>query len=374
MIIIFRQRQFKICLAVYTAGVTFLIMCAPKISEYSKTTTLYNKLINTISINNKNKDESWKSNNPRNATPQHMETIFSKTMVTERTMAESGTWIQHLCPRYKTQDASKFTKLTWRTPSEDTIFFTQMSCRTALTRREVLAGLRNVQLAWLDLDQVFNEEPLQRWHGGRLWLLEATGHMVTIVGDAARVELLRRYGGTYLDLDALTLRPLPNTTNWLARVTDHLVGNGVLSFTSGHPLLQAVVADIPTAFDPTSHISIGPELLTRHLQRLCPDNASLPSGSPAKPEACGSVTIWPSQFVYPFHFGFESHELPSIFREGLGLGPAFFNSTRAFSLHLYNSLSERSFVTLTGDSILKEAFCRNCPQVMQILRKHRTFL
>lgn len=64
------------------------------------------------------------------------------------------------------------------------------------------------------------------------------GHVVTVVGDAARVELLRRYGGTYLDLDGLTLRPLPHSTNWLAQVTDHLVGNAALSFTPQHPLLQ----------------------------------------------------------------------------------------------------------------------------------------
>lgn len=65
-----------------------------------------------------------------------------------------------------------------------------------------------------------------------------SGNPSVTVSDAARAELLRRYGGTYMDLDALTLRPLPNTTNWLGRITDDVITNAVMSFTPGHQLLQ----------------------------------------------------------------------------------------------------------------------------------------
>lgn len=44
-------------------------------------------------------------------------------------------WLRHLCPHY--QEKEGYIKLTWQTPTEDTIFFTQTSCRPFLLPREV---------------------------------------------------------------------------------------------------------------------------------------------------------------------------------------------------------------------------------------------
>ena len=51
----------------------------------------------------------------------------------------SSLWLSHLCPRYQAEyEAAKgYMKLEWQTPTEDTIFFTQTSCRTSLMPREV---------------------------------------------------------------------------------------------------------------------------------------------------------------------------------------------------------------------------------------------
>ncbi|XP_071523405.1 alpha-1,4-N-acetylglucosaminyltransferase-like [Panulirus ornatus] len=239
---------------------------------------------------------------------------------------------------------------------------------------QVLAGLSNVQMAWLDLDLVFSEEPLRTWHRDRLWMLSDRG-MATVVSDAARVELLRRHGGTYIDLDAFSLRPLPAATNWLARIDDRLVGNAIMSFAAGHSLLQAVVADIPSSFEPSTCCSVGPDLLTRHLQRLCPRNITIPASAGFnQTEICGDITVWPSKLFCPIHYGYLRHQLPSLVREGEGLGPAFFKTSKAFSLHLFHSLSHRRPVSLEGDSILMEAANRNCPRVVEVLRRFKTYL
>lgn len=138
MIVILRQRQYKICLAVYAA---LLIICTLKISEYNIKNTVYHKFI-TVSIKNENENERMKTKNPK-SNPRHMETMLSKNTDEETTEVVSSTWLQHLCPIYKTTDASrKFLKLFWGTPSQDTIFFTQMSCKTSLTRREVRPNSR----------------------------------------------------------------------------------------------------------------------------------------------------------------------------------------------------------------------------------------
>ncbi|XP_069941733.1 lactosylceramide 4-alpha-galactosyltransferase-like [Cherax quadricarinatus] len=235
---------------------------------------------------------------------------------------------------------------------------------------QVLTGMSNVRLAWLDLDQVFTEEPLRTWHHDRLWVM-SEGRASAVVSDAVRVELLRRYGGTYLDLDLITLRPLPSSNNWLAREHINLLNGAVMSFTPQHQFLQMVVADIPAVYDPFMCCSIGPDLLTQTLHRLCPHNVTIPASvSSDQLEICGDITVWPNKLFYPIPYGYKQYQLESIFTEGAGLGQTFFNSTMAICLHLCHSITHKSAnVSLAGDSILKEAAVRNCPRVVKALKK-----
>nr|XP_053627384.1 alpha-1,4-N-acetylglucosaminyltransferase-like [Cherax quadricarinatus] len=221
--------------------------------------------------------------------------------------------------------------------------------------------MSNVRLAWLDLDQVFTEEPLRTWHHDRL--------------DAVRVELLRRYGGTYLDLDLITLRPLPSSNNWLAREQSSQVNNAIMSFAPAHQLLQAIVTAIPAAYDPHMCCSIGPVLLTSQLHRLCPNNITIPASvSSDQLEICGDITVWPNKLFYPIPYGYKQFQLVSIFTEGAGLGQTFFTSTVAICLHLCHSFTHKLTVSVAGDSIMKEAAVRNCPQVVEVLKRHKMHL
>ncbi|XP_064095178.1 lactosylceramide 4-alpha-galactosyltransferase-like [Macrobrachium nipponense] len=307
-------------------------------------------------------------------------------------------WVGHLCPNYQNHEAESI--LQWEPITEDTIFFVKTSCHTFLSAREacaiesilthhpnhsvrlmlatptfnfshlftkILQSNSKMRFSWLDLDEIFANEPLHSWHRERTWML-SEGRTAAVVNDVARAELLRRYGGTYVDLDALTLRPLPNATNWLTRVDDYLVTSAVSSFTSRHPLLQEVTENIPKVFDPSSCCSVGPDLFTQLLQKMCPKNITKPSlVSPEDFEFCRDITVYPRKLFYPIHYGYKSDELESIFTEGQGLGSQFFSSTKAFSLHLFHSLSSKRTADLGSDSIVVEAAKRNCPNVFQAL-------
>ncbi|XP_047498518.1 alpha-1,4-N-acetylglucosaminyltransferase-like [Penaeus chinensis] len=239
---------------------------------------------------------------------------------------------------------------------------------------KVLQSLANVRLAWLDLDQVFEDANLRTWHQTRQWMF-SEGRASAEVSDAVRAELLRRFGGTYVDLDAITLRSLPSLNNWLGRVDDTLVNTAIASFSPGHPLLEDVVKSIPTSFNPQGCCSIGPNLFTHILHQSCPKNVTTPSSAdPAQAELCNDVTIFPRSYFYPIHYGYEEDQLGSIFREGEGLGRAFLSNMHAFSLHLFHSLSSKATVSLSGDSILKEVVSNNCPKVFRYLQEHNMVL
>ncbi|KAK3866280.1 hypothetical protein Pcinc_028186 [Petrolisthes cinctipes] len=364
-----------------------------------------------------------------------------------------ASWVPHLCPHHlRRTTLPPGLNLTWEPPTERTIFFTQTSCTSTLTPREacavestalhhpghpllllitsptinhthplmqVVLGLAGVRVAWLDLDQVMNQPPLDVWHTHRLWMIN-TERASAFVSDVVRTELLRRYGGIYLDLDFITLRPLPiqpltssgrhsqtgrhhTPRNWLAWADHRLVTLAISSFTKGHWLLENIVADIPRVFEPDSCCSIGPDLVTRHLYQRCSQNLTTQQnhfnqsyaigGTLATDnnthiitqtphtknlyslvgQECNGTTVFPKTFFYPVHYGYGKGELKSIFTEGAGLGETFFSKSTAFTLHHYNSLSARALVSPAGDSILREAFRRNCPRVFQLLDEAHVF-
>lgn len=117
---------------------------------------------------------------------------------------------------------------------------------------------------------------------GQTWLKTAlssnSDFLPTHLSDFTRLVLLYKYGGVYLDTDALMLKPLPHTLpSWLVRV-DFLqlepscdwcldkkwyLPNGVMGMPAKHPLLERMLARIDqTPYDPTSRLAIGPRFLT----------------------------------------------------------------------------------------------------------------
>lgn len=149
-------------------------------------------------------------------------------------------------------------------------------------------------------------------------------------------------------------------------------------------------------YDSESCCSIGPDLVTHHLLQRCARNLTdhhqsdqpyatvtqapeantaqtlhtqTLSGHSSLGQECMGTTVFPAALFYPIHYGYGEGELKSIFTEGAGLGPTFFSNTKAFTLHHYNSLSARALVLPNGDSILREAFRRNCPRIFQVLHE-----
>ncbi|KAK7067478.1 hypothetical protein SK128_022732, partial [Halocaridina rubra] len=75
-------------------------------------------------------------------------------------------------------------------------------------------------------------------HQCKLTRSGVSGFASSFVSDAARIAMLRQYGGTYLDLDAITLRPLPTMMNFVGRGDDILITNSVMSFEKGHIVID----------------------------------------------------------------------------------------------------------------------------------------
>jgi mannosyltransferase OCH1-like enzyme len=116
--------------------------------------------------------------------------------------------------------------------------------------------------------------------------------------DIARLELLYRYGGIYVDTDVEPLRPFDDllgedVTCFLGREDDRWLGTAVLAAAPGHPfvgiLLDALDDAIGRHPDASPNVQSGPKFVT-----------SVYDVSP--PAIQASVVVHPPAVFYPYHF------------------------------------------------------------------------
>jgi len=117
--------------------------------------------------------------------------------------------------------------------------------------------------------------------------------------DIARYEILKRFGGVYIDADSVCLRPIDESLlsrNMIVayeneRVRPGLVANGVLGCPPEHPVICEIVGEVSRlgrdAMGDYDFSVTGPGLLTRMLAR--------------HPE----TEILPSHLFYPYHYSGE---------------------------------------------------------------------
>lgn len=126
-----------------------------------------------------------------------------------------------------------------------------------------LAQIKNLEIAPLKYDLLFNDTPLSDWYEkfmlknkrSQIWMWE--------LSDALRYTYLYKYGGKYMDTDSWTLRnlaPLQNVAGWQ---DGGLIANGVLFFERKHPFIDAIMQNFSKYFSSGSWGSSGPFLVSR---------------------------------------------------------------------------------------------------------------
>ena len=88
----------------------------------------------------------------------------------------------------------------------------------------------NVEAISIDVQEFFENSEANLWYK-----LKSSKHYIAHLSDILRVFIMRKFGGIYLDLDALIIKPLPPAPNFVGRINEN-VANGVLKFQKNHPL------------------------------------------------------------------------------------------------------------------------------------------
>jgi mannosyltransferase OCH1-like enzyme len=128
------------------------------------------------------------------------------------------------------------------------------------------------------------------------------------MADLARLEMLHRYGGVYLDTDVETLQPLDDALagiDGFAGFEDDLwIGTAILGAVPGHPLFAAAVEQVALPRPGPINERTGPKFFTRLVNRM-----ALP------PE---QFRVFPPSAFYPYHF-IEPHRAAGPFPGALAV-------------------------------------------------------
>ncbi|XP_045604060.1 lactosylceramide 4-alpha-galactosyltransferase isoform X2 [Procambarus clarkii] len=144
-----------------------------------------------------------------------------------------------------------------------TLFMTSPVIRQSPLLLDLTTRFSNLRIFHLNLTQAFHGSRLEGWYTRRKW--EDSQWPLSHLTDGIRWLLLWKYGGVYLDLDALVLRSLAHLPNCAARESERYVAAGVLKFTRAHPLLRACLNHFARHFNGHVWGANGPELLTQVL-------------------------------------------------------------------------------------------------------------
>lgn len=233
-------------------------------------------------------------------------------------------------------------------------------------------GLRekypNLRVINTNFDQLFRDTPLDAWW--RSGLVLKSPYYLVHSSDAARLAVLWKQAGMYLDMDFLVLKNLEHlfeTGNGCASIYDRHVGNAFLIFNSSrHEFLNQVMLELRENYYPDSWADNGPNLLIEMLRNYCNLNENytvITSRMNRLGEfsaKCHDLVIYPEAYFYPFHFYDDGINV--VFKKDALISSSIEKKLKqAYTVHLFNALTKNDSVDVNDEHVLFNRIARsNC--------------
>ena len=105
-----------------------------------------------------------------------------------------------------------------------------------------LLKYRNVQINYLNITQYAEGTPMEEWI--KKGELSRSNYQTSHTSDVLRFLTLWKYGGTYLDLDVVVLKPVDTFSNYAGVESREFIGSAIINFSQdgiGHDLVYMCV-------------------------------------------------------------------------------------------------------------------------------------
>lgn len=221
----------------------------------------------------------------------------------------------------------------------------------------LLGCFPNVQLLPLDLGALFRDTPLAGWHA-RLWP-RWEPHLLPVLSDAARLALMWKFGGIYLDTDFIVLKDLRNLTNTLGAQSRYVLNGAFLAFERHHEFVAQCMRDFVDNYNGWIWGHQGPQLLTRVFKRWCSIR------SLGERRACRGVSILPCEAFYPIPWQDWKKYFEDVSPEELR---RLLHAT--YAVHVWNKKSQGTRLEATSRALLAQLHARYCPTTHEAMKMY----
>ncbi|XP_036281351.1 lactosylceramide 4-alpha-galactosyltransferase [Pipistrellus kuhlii] len=215
----------------------------------------------------------------------------------------------------------------------------------------------NVRLRPLDLAALFRATPLAAWHDATRGRWQP--YPLPVLSDAARLALLWKLGGIYLDTDFIVLRSLRSLSNALGAQSRYVLNGAFLAFERRHAFLALCMRDFVARYNGWVWGHQGPQLLTRVFKRWCGTR------SLAERRACRGVRALPREAFYPVPWQDWKRYFEDVRPDEL---PRLLNAT--YAVHVWNKKSQGTRLEATSRALLAQLYARYCPTTHQAMKMY----
>ncbi|XP_067143904.1 lactosylceramide 4-alpha-galactosyltransferase-like [Centruroides vittatus] len=218
------------------------------------------------------------------------------------------------------------------------------------TSRNTKNDLRNVYMRRMSFEELFAGTPLEDWYFKKEW--NRSKYKIYHLSDAVRYAVIWRYGGIYLDLDIVMLKPLPSTTNFVVKPRKNSLCNGIFGMHRHHSLLYNCMKNLSEEYKRDCFACVGPLFFTKHFLSYCRGKSV---EYVEEKENCDITILQPiTVFPVPYNnwkYYFISSNTINVLRK----------MKNSYMIHVWNKFSFGRKLYIGSGSSYEIAIAQNCP-------------
>ncbi|XP_023233605.1 lactosylceramide 4-alpha-galactosyltransferase-like [Centruroides sculpturatus] len=218
------------------------------------------------------------------------------------------------------------------------------------TSRNIKNDLLNVHMRRMSFEEIFVGTPLEDWYFKKEW--KKSKYKTHHLSDAVRYAVIWRYGGIYLDLDIVMLKPLPFTTNFVVKSRKNSLCNGIFGMQRHHSFLYDCMKNLSEEYKSDCFVCVGPRFFTKHFLSYCrsksveyveeKDNCNITILQP--------ITVFPVPYS-SWKYYFTSFKTINVLRR----------MKNSYMIHVWNKFSSGKKLYIGSGSSYEIAIAQNCP-------------
>ncbi|XP_071050730.1 lactosylceramide 4-alpha-galactosyltransferase-like [Onthophagus taurus] len=228
----------------------------------------------------------------------------------------------------------------------------------------ILYTYPNIKVVQAHIGRYLKNTPVDSLYWNRR--IDLSPYKVNHYSDLLRTITLWKYGGIYMDTDIIVLKSLNEIGDDFVTYAEK--GDGIeigvigLSTSLGSiELLDLILKDINKRYNPNNWTALGSTVYFRWIKHLC-KTQNLEN---VVHKSCADIKILPSRYFHPIYWKswrnyFNRRYANEVLRA----------SRESFTLHIWNSQSNKMWIKLDSAAPIINFAKKNCPKVFKSLTNY----